>query len=78
MKEVRLLNKLGARERARVLNVGGTGALKKKLLDMGIVPGSMVEVLRVAPFGDPVEIRIRGYNLSLRKEEAGKVSVEGC
>ena len=43
---------------------------------MGIIPGSELEVLRVAPLGDPVEIRIKGYNLSLRKEEAKQVYVE--
>ena len=50
--------------------------LKRKLLDMGIVPGSQLEVIRVAPFGDPVEVKIKGYNLSLRKEEAKQISIE--
>ncbi|MDD5725219.1 MAG: FeoA family protein, partial [Candidatus Omnitrophica bacterium] len=54
----------------------GGAVLKKKLLDMGIVPGSGIEVLRVAPLGDPVEVRIKGYNLSLRKEEASQISIE--
>jgi len=59
-----------------VKRVSSGGALKKRLLDMGIVPGCSLEVLRTAPLGDPVEVRIRGYNLSLRKEEAVRVYVE--
>jgi len=59
-----------------VKRVSSGGVLKKRLLDMGIVPGCSLEVLRTAPLGDPVEVRIRGYNLSLRKEEAVRVYVE--
>lgn len=59
-----------------VKSIGGGAGLKKKLLDMGVIPGGAIEVLRVAPFGDPVEVKVKGYNLSLRKEEARQVSVE--
>jgi Fe2+ transport system protein FeoA len=59
-----------------VKSIGGGAGLKRKLLDMGLVPGSAIEVLRVAPFGDPVEVKVKGYNLSLRKEEARQVNVE--
>ncbi len=59
-----------------VRSIGGGAGLKKRLLDMGVVPGSAIEVLRVAPFGDPVEVKVKGYNLSLRKDEARQVSVE--
>jgi len=51
------------------------GELLRRLLDMGITKGSSVKVKKVAPLGDPIEIRIRGYNLTLRKDEAGKIRV---
>lgn len=54
---------------------GGAGA-GKRLLDMGVVTGTQLEVVRVAPLGDPIEIRIKGYNLALRKAEAEGVTVE--
>lgn len=53
-----------------------TGALRGRLLDMGITKGSSVKVKKVAPLGDPIEIRIRGYNLTLRKNEAEKIKVK--
>lgn len=73
---LKALSDLKAHDKGKVKQVTGQGQLKKKLLDMGVLPGSELEVLRVAPLGDPVEIRIKGYNLSLRKEEARQVSVE--
>ena len=70
------LRELGPGEKGRVLKLRGGGAVKRRLLDMGIVPGEEIEVIRVAPLGDPVEIRVKEYNLSLRKEEAEAVIVE--
>ncbi len=61
-------------ERGRIIKVGG--ALRRKLLDMGLTSGVSVEVERVAPLGDPIEVKVRGYHLSLRKEEASSVEVE--
>jgi Fe2+ transport system protein FeoA len=52
------------------------GILKKRLLDMGLVKGALVEVIRIAPLGDPIDIKVKGYNLSLRKEEAAQVMLE--
>jgi len=49
-----------------------------RLLEMGLLPGTRVEVVRYAPLGDPVEIKVRGYNLSLRKHEAEQVWVQTC
>lgn len=63
-------------QKVKVLKVTGDAILKKRLLDMGIIPGIVVQVERVAPFGDPVEITVRGYALSLRKEEASVITVE--
>lgn len=54
----------------------GDSGYRRKLLSMGLTPGAQITILRVAPLGDPVEIHVRGSNLSLRKEEAAAVNVE--
>lgn len=56
--------------------VGGVGELRRRLLDMGLTRGARVTLLRVAPMGDPMEFRVRGYHLSLRKTEAQLIEVE--
>ena len=56
--------------------VGGEGVLRRRLLDMGLTPKTRVMVRKVAPMGDPIEIRLRGYELTIRKEEAAKIQVE--
>ena len=56
--------------------MGGEGALRCRLLDMGLIPKTRVRVEKVAPLGDPLELWVRGYSLSLRKEDAGKIEVE--
>jgi Fe2+ transport system protein FeoA len=76
MGTLKVLSDLKAQDKGKVRQIISQAQLKKKLLDMGVLPGSDFEVLRVAPLGDPVEIRIKGYNLSLRKEEAKQVGVE--
>ena len=53
-----------------------TGPLRRRLMDMGVVPGVSVSVEKIAPLGDPIGVRIRQYRLSMRKAEAGKVEVE--
>ena len=72
----KLLNELKPKEKGRIVKVGGGGGIHRRLLDMGLVSGSEVQMERVAPLGDPVEIRIKGYHLSLRREEAVNVQVE--
>lgn len=62
-------------EEVLITKVDVSGALRNRLFDMGITKGSLVKVKKVAPLGDPIEIRIRGYNLTLRKEEAEKIRV---
>jgi DtxR family Mn-dependent transcriptional regulator len=57
-------------EKGKVIKIKGKGNLKKRLLDMGIVPGTEIQLEKVAPLGDPVNILVKGYHLSLRKEEA--------
>jgi Fe2+ transport system protein FeoA len=75
-KEVVPLSQLKPKERGIITKVGGDRPVRRRILDMGVVPGTEVEVVKVAPLGDPVELLIRGYHLSLRKEEAGEIFVE--
>ena len=73
---VKLLNELEKGEKGRIVKIGGKGSVHRRLLDMGLVSGSEVEMQRVAPLGDPIEIKVKGYNLSLRKAEAASIEVE--
>lgn len=70
------LNNLPIGDEAIITKVGGEGALRCRLLDMGIIPKTKVKVQKVAPMGDPIEIRLRGYELTIRKEDAEKIEVE--
>lgn len=70
------LNELKIGDSGVITAVGGEGALRCRLLDMGLIPKTRVRVEKVAPLGDPLELRVRGYSLSLRKEDAGKIEVE--
>ena len=70
------LDKLPLGQEAVITAVGGEGALRCRLLDIGLIPKTRVRVEKVAPLGDPLELRVRGYSLSLRKEDAGKIEVE--
>lgn len=56
--------------------VGGEGALRRRLLDMGLTPGTKVMIKKMAPMGDPIELSLRGYLLSIRKEDAAKISLK--
>ncbi len=59
-----------------VLKLNGQGAVKRRIMDMGITKGVKIHVCKVAPFGDPIEITVRGYQLSLRKDDAEMIEVE--
>jgi len=59
-----------------VTKINGEGALKRRIMEMGITKGVRIRVRKVAPLGDPIEITVRGYELSLRKDDAGLVEVE--
>ena len=61
---------------AKVVKIHGEGALKRRIMDMGLTKGVEVKVSKVAPLGDPIEITVRGYELSLRKEDAETIEVE--
>lgn len=70
------LNQLPIGKEAVITAVGGEGALRCRLLDMGIIPKTKVVIRKVAPMGDPIEIHIRGYEMTLRKEDAEKIEVK--
>ena len=63
-------------ETGRIVNVTGEGRLRRRLFDMGVTPGAIVYLRKKAPFGDPLEITLRGYELTLRKSEAELVVLE--
>ena len=71
------LQELPVGETACVAGVRGSNDISKRLMEMGVVPGVRVRVVKTAPFGDPMEIRLLGYNLALRQNEAASVEVEG-
>lgn len=70
------LTSLPIGEKAKVTSVNGSSQITKRLMEMGIVPGVSVRVIKSAPFGDPLEIRVRGYNLAMRRSEAQTIEVE--
>ena len=63
-------------ETVTVLKLHGEGAIKRRIMDMGITKGVQIHVRKVAPLGDPIEITVRGYELSLRKDDADSIEVE--
>lgn len=63
-------------ETVRVVKINGQGAIKRRIMDMGITKGAQVYVRKVAPLGDPIEVTVRGYELSLRKQDAESIDVE--
>jgi ferrous iron transport protein A len=73
---MRTLRDVKIGETVKVSKIGGEGPLRRHLMDMGITKGCEIYVRKVAPLGDPVEITVRGYELSLRKTEAEIVEVE--
>lgn len=70
------LDEVACGQCVRVNRVCGCGAIRRRLMDMGMVKGVPVEVLRTAPMGDPIAYRVRGYQLALRKSEAQLIEVE--
>ena len=70
------LAELAPGEKGRITTIGAIGPMKRRLMDMGLLPGQEVRVEKVAPLGDPIEVRIRSYLLSLRKKEAEGIAVE--
>ncbi len=73
---MKTLREVNPGETVRVVRIDGGGAVKRRIMDMGITKGVTVYVRKVAPLGDPVEVTVRGYELSLRKADAEMVIVE--
>lgn len=61
--------------KGKVISISGNNAVTKRLMEMGVVPGVSVRIVKSAPFGDPIEIRVRGYSLAMRKAEAETIRV---
>ncbi|HBM75081.1 MAG TPA: ferrous iron transport protein A [Clostridiaceae bacterium] len=72
---MKTLKEVKCGETVSVAKLNGSGALKRRIMDMGITRGTKIFVRKVAPLGDPVEITVRGYELSIRKNEAEKIEV---
>ena len=70
------LDQLAVGQSGIVTSVGGQGALRKRLLDMGLTPKVLVSVRKIAPMGDPIELTLRGYTLTLRREDAKSIEVQ--
>ena len=63
-------------QKAKIVKIKGRGSTNKRIIDMGVEPGTMIEVERMAPLGDPVDVKVKGYHLSLRRDEATGITVE--
>lgn len=63
-------------QKCKVLKVRGRSEANRRVLEMGVTPGSVIELERVAPLGDPIDVKVKGYHLSLRKDEAEGIDVE--
>ena len=73
---IKYLNEFAIKETGVVKKVEAEGKIKRRLYDMGVTPGAEISLKKVAPLGDPIEVTIRGYELSLRKDEANKILME--
>jgi ferrous iron transport protein A len=74
--DMRTLRDVACGETVRVVKMEGGGAVKRRIMDMGITKGVEIYVRKAAPLGDPIEVNVRGYELSLRKEDAESILVE--
>lgn len=70
------LDKLKTGSKGIITSVGGSGALRRRLLDMGLTPNTTVMVRKVAPLGDPIELFLRSYELTIRQEDAKKIEIQ--
>ncbi len=73
---MKTLRQIKIGQRATIVKLHGEGAVKRRMMDMGLTKGTDVYVRKVAPLGDPIEVTVRGYELSIRKEDAERVEVE--
>ena len=73
---MRTIKDLKIGESALITSVGGEGALRQHFLDMGLIPGAQVQLVKYAPMGDPMELQVHGYELTLRVADAAEIAVE--
>jgi len=73
---LKTVDQLKVNEQSVVVSLGSSGAVRRHIIDMGITPGAIIIMRKTAPMGDPIEINVRGYELSLRKKEAQTITVE--
>ena len=73
---MKTLRQVNVGDTAKVVKLHGEGAVKRRIMDMGITKGVAVYVRKVAPLGDPIEVTVRGYELSIRKADAGLIEIE--
>lgn len=69
------LTEIPVGKEVRVLSVKGEGRVSRRLMEMGVIPGIALKIVKKAPFGDPIEVRLRGYSLAMRKTEANAIEV---
>ena len=72
---MRTIDDLNIGESGVISQVGGEGALRLRFLDMGLIPGTTVTLRKIAPMGDPIQIQVRGYELTIRREDARKIDL---
>ncbi|MDY5595961.1 MAG: FeoA family protein [Kiritimatiellia bacterium] len=70
------LSEVKVGEAVKIVRIGGNGQVKRRVMDMGLTKGTEVAVRKIAPLGDPIELTVRGYELSIRKDEASIIGVE--
>lgn len=71
------LSNLKPGQQGRIMKLdSGIGPIRRRLMDMGVIPGETIRVEKIAPMGDPIEVTVKGYNLSLRKGEAAGIEIE--
>lgn len=73
---IKTVDKLRPGEKGKVESLGCKGAIRRRIIDMGITPGAEIMMRKTAPLGDPIEINVRGYELSIRKSEAKDIRIE--
>jgi Fe2+ transport system protein FeoA len=74
-REIMTLDKVGSGETVKIVRIQGKSPSSRRLVEMGVTKGTGIHVDRVAPLGDPIEIKVKGYHLSLRKDEAATITV---